>query len=420
MTTRRCCNIDWLEVHCYEPSQEPRDARYYRTLGYDVEERSYGTRVYKEMFTVRDSRGHDFVEVRRNPFSQGFHGLFTAEDCHLRLVNAACYHDEAVNELQQFMQLHGYTFHRIVRVDICLDFERFDRGDEPAAFVRRYFNRVYSKINQGTIRSYGKDTWHGQDWNSLSWGSPTSDVSTKLYDKTMELYDPKSDTYSKPHIRYAWLLCGLIDDFHRCTKTAADGTVYKPRIWRVEFSIRSSVKKWYKIELDGKSRKYQSIRNTLDMYDNRPKLVTMFAALQRHYFRFKYFQEDQRKDRCPDKVLFVFDKETITYKVDKTSDATPLLGDGKQSKPLDSLAKRLRIYAMTHPADKVQTAVQTLIASINDDTIRADAANPWNRAEVLALQHALRIKQDSPNLDVAVLLREIKKYLHINDLTAIF
>lgn len=417
---RRCCNIDWLEIHAFEPSQKPRDAEYFRSLGFDVEERSYGTRVYREMFTVRDSHGHDFVEVRRNPFSQGLTGLFQPEDCHLRLVNAACYHDEAVNELQEFMQTHGYTFNRIVRVDICMDFEYFDRGDEPAAFVRRYFNRVYSKINQGTIRSYGKDTWHGQDWNSLAWGSPTSDVGTKLYDKTMELYDPHTDSFGKPYIRYAWLLSGLIDDFHRCTRHDKDGHVYRPRIWRVEFSIRSSVKKWYKIELDGKRKNYQSIRNTLDMYDSRPKLVTMFAALTRHYFRFKYFEADKRKDRCPDKILFVWDEETVTYKVDKTADATPLLSDGKQSKPIDALAKRLRLYAMTHPADEVQKAVETLLASIMDDNIKADAANPWNRVEVLALQHALRIKQDSPTLDVSVVLREIKQYLNLNDLTAIF
>ena len=53
------------------------------------------------------------------------------------------------------------------------------------------------------------------------------------------LYDAASGTYRKPHIRYAWLKCGLIDDFHKVMKQGKDGW-YTPQIWRVEFSIRSS------------------------------------------------------------------------------------------------------------------------------------------------------------------------------------
>lgn len=64
----RCVNLDWLEVHAYEPSNDPHDANYFRRAGLDVSERGYGTRVYREMFTVCDPVGNPFVEVRRNPF----------------------------------------------------------------------------------------------------------------------------------------------------------------------------------------------------------------------------------------------------------------------------------------------------------------------------------------------------------------
>ena len=37
------------------------------------------------------------------------------------------------------------------------------------------------------------------------------------------------------------------------------------------------------------------------------KILVMFASLARHYFRFKKYEENKRKDRCKDKILFDFD-----------------------------------------------------------------------------------------------------------------
>lgn len=410
----RCVNLDWLEVFAYEPSTTPHDAEYYRAAGYEVYERDYGTRVYKEMFTVYLD-GSPYVEVRRNPLSQGVSGIHTADECHLRLVNAACYFDDAAASLQSFMSVHGYTFGRIARVDVCMDFELFDSGDKPAAFVRRYFAHKYSKINQGNITAHGKDTWNGQDFNSLSWGSPSSDIGTKLYNKTMELYDPKSRTYGKPHIRYAWLRAGLIDDFHFVTKSAADGSVYTPDIWRLEFSIRSSVKKWFKISLNGVEKDYQSIHNTLDMYDSRDKLLVMFIALQRHYFHFKYYEQDKRKDRCQDKVLFLFDEPQFTYKVGKDK-AQRLMGySRKLSGRLDILLAKLREYATTHTVGEVADACRVLIQSIESEVLRSDARNPWNYDDVQALRLALHTKAQGTEQDVAILIKEIKKAMALNN-----
>ena len=55
-----------------------------------------------------------------------------------------------------------------IRIDICLDFVRFDfGGDDPQKFVRRYLKHHYAKINQGRHNVHGKDAWEGQEWNSL-------------------------------------------------------------------------------------------------------------------------------------------------------------------------------------------------------------------------------------------------------------
>ena len=402
-----------------EPSGDPHDAEFFRRVGLTVSERDYGTRVYKEMFTVNDVHGNPFVEVRRAPYSTGYGGIHAVEECHLRLVNAACYLDNAAALMQNFIDTYGYTINRISRVDICLDFERFDEGDDPAVFLSRYLRQVYSKINQGNITAHGADRWNGQVWNSVSWGSPTSAIGTKFYNKTMELYDAATGTYRKPHIRYAWLKCGLIDDFHKVMKQGKDGW-YTPQIWRVEFSIRSSVKKWFAIELNGEEKHYQSIRNTLDMYDCREKLLTLFASLQQHYFHFKHYQKEQRKDRCPDKVLFRWNLPQVTYKVGR-DDTSMILGEGhKQQRPFDTLIRKLKEYELHHTAKDITDACQVIIRAIEGDYLRSDLRNPFSYTELMQLQRALSMKAAGTDTDVVVLMQEVKNILKLNDKTAIF
>ena len=415
----RCVNLDWFELHALEPQNDPHDADYFRRAGLIVSEREYGTRVYKQMFTVHDTNGAPFIEVRRDPFSVGSIGIHTSNECHLRLVNAACYLDDAVQRVQQFLDTYCYTILRLTRVDICLDFERFDEGDDPAKFLRRYLQNRFAKINQGNITAHGTDRWDGQVWNSVSWGSPTSAIGTKFYNKTLEMYDPTTNTYKKPHIRWAWYLCGLIDDFHTCTKKTEDGQ-YTPQIWRVEFSIRSAVKRWFRIELNGHERKYQSIHNTLDMYDSRDKLLTMFAALSQHYFHFKHYETGKTKYECQDKVLFNWKGMQTTYKVGR-DDMQHLLGDGrKQVRPMDSLLRKLREYRDTHLRKDIQDACQVLIQAIQGETIKSDLRNPFSYEEIQMLQRAISMKAAGNKTDVVVLMNEVKELLALNDKTATF
>lgn len=402
-----------------EPIGDPHDADYYRRVGLTVSERGYGTRVYKEMFVVNDVHGNPYIEVRRNPYSTGYAGIHSPEESHLRLVNAACYYDDAAQMLQNFLDTYHYTFNRISRVDICLDFERFDEGDDPAQFLARYLRQVYAKINQGNITAHGTDRWNGQVWNSVSWGSSTSCIGTKFYNKTMELYDPATGTYRKPHIRYAWYKCGLIDDFHKVLKQR-DGGWYTPQIWRVEFSIRSSVKNWFAIELNGQEKHYQSIRNTLDMYNSREKLLTLWASLQQHYFHFKHFEKGQRKDRCRDKVLFRWNDMQVTYKVGR-DDVPTLLGEGTHDKkPFDSLIKKLRAYQESTSKRDVIDACQVIIKAIEGDYLYSDLRNPFSYVEMMQLQRALHLKAAGNDTDVTVLMREVKNLLKLNNKTAIF
>lgn len=409
-TKKRCVNLDWLEVHAREPIASRRDAEYFRSCGYIVHEREYGTRVYRQMFYIEGTDGENLLEVRREPASTGLNGIHDPNECHIRLCNRTCYFEDAATAFEKFLNSHGYSDLRISRVDICLDFVEFDKGDDPQAFVRRYFRHKYAKINQGRISSHGEDTWTGQEWNSLSWGSKTSAVTTKMYNKTMELHDPKTDTFSKPYIRQSWQLCGLVDDWHRVTM---NGELVN--VWRVEFSLRSSVKGWIPIEIDGNEKNYQSLRNTLDCYAGRDKLLVMFASLANHYFHFKKYKQGKRKDRCRDKILFDFSGVQVTYKL---TISDPIAGSGtKMRERWEQLLKKLQAYQASHSLPEIHKACEVLISSITEDSERYDMANPWSREELETIRLLMNYRSRDNSLTYEAAMTEIKRLLNITDRT---
>lgn len=288
MSTCRCINYDWVEVFCLETEGfPPRTADYYRSIhGFDsVVVRDYGTPMYTEMFTVF-SKKSPIMEIRRDPKSkQSEGGIFPDNCCHLRLPNRMCYGVDPIGFLFSFLKLHHLEFVSIKRIDLALDFVKFDSGDDPAAFLRRYHANKYAKMYQREFKNHGDDGWQTKLYNSIKWGSPSSDISTKLYDKTMELDRPSHD---KPYIREAWKNCGLDTSKH---------------VWRVEFSISSSYKNAVR-DTDG------SIM-PIDLFSFRDRnlCLNMFMMLADRYFDFRYVEtlpngKLQRKDRCRRKVLF--------------------------------------------------------------------------------------------------------------------
>lgn len=387
----RCVNIDWLELYCIEsPNVYPCNAEYYRKQGYDVRERDYGTRQYREMFTIVDRDGLPWIEIRRNPVAgedaKGVKGMFNPYSCHIRLSNVACYSNDPVVKLEDFLFQYQYDVSRIFRLDICLDFERFDKGDDPSDVLNRYLKGKYTKINQSNISAHGRDLWDGRKWNSVSWGNPKSMVSTKLYNKTMELQTAKD----KPYIRYAWQMAGLVDDYINLTKTKANGSTYKPEIWRVEFSVKSSARAWYVIE-DNTHRKTKQVAlpHSLNLYETREQLLTAFASLSQHYFHFKHYQANRRKDRCQDKVLFVFDKEDTVYKIDR------LITDRPRNNAEDTLKARLEQYR-EHRANKaIYDACQTIIDSITDDQLGASLVH-FSAEEIRILRRLINLRTPRP------------------------
>lgn len=341
----KCINLDWLSVYCLEPKGYVMDAAYYKKLGWSVEEREYGTPQYREKFTLMNGR-HPFLEIERNPYSLKQNGgIFEPGSCHIRLANRTLYQPNPVQQLTNFIIKYGYEYKGISRVDVCCDLTIFDNGMKPQDLANKYMKDKIWKVHQSKIDAHssdGDDSWripihlgaHGREtktgrtWNSLKWGSPKSALSTKLYNKTLEL---ETNT-GKFYIKDAWVKAGLCDlqkvrYEYRNPKTkeieirskqisVVPGTAInqeipieeakKIDIWRVEFSMNSEGRKW--IDLGDN----HIVDLSLNAFDNLDSLAATFFTCSEWLFCFIYAKwitqgstrMKERTNRCKKLQLF--------------------------------------------------------------------------------------------------------------------
>lgn len=315
----RIVGIDWLELYVNEGYGIDYSADGYRSRGYLVSEREYGTKTMAEMFTILDRTGHPFVEIRRNPRglnSGASQTVYQEGDSYVKLSNLYCYDENPVGLLLDFLNREHYHIKKIYRIDLYTDFEIFDTGDKPANVVRRIVNHTYSKINQSHRRTSGEDTWTECLDNWISWGKKGSMVSTKIYDKTKEL---KETGMHKPYIIERWRRAGYVDNVVALTKDN------KPvQMWRIEFSIKGNAKGWIYVDKnESGDNESHMLEHTLELYSTTKGVTNAIANLVPYYFRFKIYEEGKRKSLCRDKELFIFDDSEYEsgYRLTNESDA---------------------------------------------------------------------------------------------------
>lgn len=435
----RCINIDWLECYCLEDAiGYPHDAEFFRSRGWLVRERDYGTPVYQQMFTLIGTDGETFCEIRRLPKSdRQVAGIMDHYACHVRLTNRSCYRPDCIQLLQQFLEEYGFHYQRISRIDLCLDFERFDSGDRPADFLQRYVQKRYSKINQADIALRGLDGWDGRVWNSVKWGSPSSMVQTRLYNKSKELREVKD----KPYIRQQWQLAGLIDDWATCMKTNRDGSQREVTVWRLEFAIKSGTKNWFVMEdYNGDRKRIRSVRNDLDCYKTKQQQLNVFFSLVHHYFHFKHVvykqeskaltaialktvttdpnsefahresparREQERKDRCPDKVLFKFNSLNEFYRFEKT------LTEVRPDATISKLIALLSAYRDKQIESNVRQACNEILGKLEQDYRTQQLSLPITKSELEFIQRVLSIKFRNEGITVTQAMNEAREMINL-------
>lgn len=341
----KCVNLDWLEVFCIEDGC--LDANYFQRLGWNVRVREYGTPLYKQMFTLLNEHGKPFLEIRRDPYSLKENGgIFEHGSCHIRLSNRTLYTYNPIQQLQAFLDKYNYQFKGVTRIDIACDQLVFDNGMYPEKLIEDYMAGSILKNRNSRINVHGCEKADGRSWNSIKWGSASSPLSTKIYDKTLELKEASDKLY----IKDAWVRAGLCDlqkvvyeykdkktgiEERRSkmvvvkagTKTEQEQNideVEQVKVWRVEFSIKSEARNWITID------KKHVLSIGLTKFQTRERCLLMFLLLSKwcmNFVKAEYNEDGQqlRKDRCTQIELYseknleqTFKPHRVTEKEDPT------------------------------------------------------------------------------------------------------
>lgn len=314
----RVFGIDWLEMFVSEAPRVDYTPEGFESRGWWVKRRDYGTQTMEQMFTLLDKKGYPFIEIRRAPRGlrkDGTKTIYVEGDSYVRLCNLYCYDDNPMDLMCKFLSREKYTIKKIYRIDVYLDFIRFDSGDIPQRVARRILTHVYSKVNQTDRATRGKDTWTECKEHWLSWGAMGSMVSTKFYNKTKELRDAGM---TKLYIVENWKRNGLIDD------VVSIATDEKPtEVWRLEFSIKGNAKGWIYIDKkESEDGERHWLPHSPAIYADRKGILNAIANLIPYYFKFRIYREGVRKSNCKEKVLFHFDDDEAEkgYRLTNVSD----------------------------------------------------------------------------------------------------
>lgn len=311
-------NIDWLEIYCIEdPSYMRREV--FEREGYRFLPKDYGTRIYEQIIEIQSHRGIPLYTICRCPKSSlrtSAKGILHEYAMHIKVQNWLLYTDHYIDNLISFLNCFHIEFKSISRLDVCCDLQHFKYGLKPITLLNGYLRGKYYKVKQNEFAVYGKDRGN-LTMNSIKFGSQSSNIFARMYNKTLELQEQKD----KPYIRDIWRAQGL--DINK-------------DVWRVEISLKGNGrhlydkrrKQWAEVADDETGDiqtriiaagekpknviKYSKILNieiNLETIDSEDKVRDLFLSLASSYFRFRKAQGTKRRDKCP--LVELFDASSL-------------------------------------------------------------------------------------------------------------
>lgn len=275
----RLISVDWLEIHAIE-SPDCDFEELLRANRYTYQIEPFSTRVYSQVINVLTETGVPLFHVTRCPFSvKGTTGgILPRGSMHVKLQNWLLYTDVFLDALYKFVFTMHLTLKNVTRLDLCCDLQRFADGTKPSTLLKKYLANEVHKIGQAKFQLFGTDKGTKQ-YHSIKWGSSSSAVHSRMYDKTKELREVKDKSY----IRDSWATVGFDPEVP---------------VWRIEFEIHA----------DGRNMVQKETGEIEELNLAKiasPDLIEReFLKYARHYFDFRVKEEGVRKDRCKRKNLF--------------------------------------------------------------------------------------------------------------------
>ncbi len=274
--------IDWLEIYCLERKNIDIKGRL-ELRGYRVEIMPYTTRIYGQVLQVYKGNSEPYFTICRKPLSvrqNGSNGILKAGSCHIKLHNHLCYMDNVGAVAMQCCKDAGVTIQSISRIDVCADFQYFYNGMHPSTLIKGFASEKYLKIGQPRFTLHGTTEKGYNYYNSVLFGSKSSSVYTRFYEKSLEM----REVAQKDWIVDCWRSLGF--------------DLNNKQVWRVEFAVHGPGRK----TLDRKTGEVQEI--TVQDLCSRDRIKFLFISLAKRYFVFTKADTATRKYNQERLVLF--------------------------------------------------------------------------------------------------------------------
>lgn len=227
-------NCDWLQFHGHHVGLDPDEVR--SSTNYVIKDLERGTRVFSktieiyEKSSITKSHRQELIAVLcYSPYSS----VLDADMFVCKIENKVLYQELPYARVISMIQQLKLRYGGITRVDLCVDFAKFANEWDALKLIREYKknhvakfgSRRYSQwatapFSAGQIQQVVTHDLMSDEHvtHCISWGGNTSDVHTKMYNKSHELREKKHKYY----ISAWWRNNGLL--------STGD-------IWRVEISI---------------------------------------------------------------------------------------------------------------------------------------------------------------------------------------
>lgn len=261
-----CISIDWLtcmylgyiNLDIFQNCKQSVEGEILLNA-FDMELLKYNNRQFKHLYKVTYT-GKDFATIQADPFSK----VLKPDMVLIKLTNYWLYHPEGMQLFEDLTKGLQLSYHNISRVDICADFNELEYC-KPEQFITKYVNREIRHKGRAKgcvhFRSTGVTNLR---YNGLKFGTNESEVTTYLYNKTLEMQEEKD----KPYIRDKWTAAGLFGE-----------------VWRLEVSIKSGATEYAEKETG------QVIHITKELLKNAGQVKRVYHTFIDKYFSFIVWRE---------------------------------------------------------------------------------------------------------------------------------
>lgn len=291
-------NVDWLQLFCHDDNDLDLDVTYNGRSSFEFKLRPNGSRHFKQIWDVVNSDGDNYAVIQRLPHSS----IISARSAIIQLCNRELYRSFYVSELIIFMKTHHFRYKSMTRLDVCFDSNVLHNGLKHSSLIKGIMLQKYLKNKQGNVKwnfASIANVGRPMECNSCSFGSKTSAVSTKMYNKTLELKEVKN----KPYIVENWRYNGLDAE---------------QDVWRIEISIKSDAKDSIRIS-DG-----SIFRLNPDSLQLQKDVEDVFFSYADTYFCFKINDGKKNKTRMKDLQIFPTERRVTLrpLRITKEKDST--------------------------------------------------------------------------------------------------